>query len=271
MKRALLFCLGSVGAVAMSVAACGGSTVDAEDDAGNGSSGTISSSGASGDNTSGGSSSGDVGGSSSGDMGSSSGGSSSGDMGSSSGGSSSGGSSSGGGGGVPIGGVCGGIAGLLCEEGAYCKFKPAAKCGASDETGRCTAIPAECGPDIGLNGVCGCDNTWYPSECAAAQAGTGVLNSGNCIGGAGATCGGRTHHTCERGFYCNYDAAAQCGRADAPGKCKERPGDNDLCLAVIDPVRGCDGQCYSNSCYAAKAGVSVDPAGAACPGGPVIQ
>ncbi len=55
---------------------------------------------------------------------------------------------------------------------------------------------------------------------------------------------------CPEGWYC----AKIDGGCEGPGMCQKRP---DACLAVWDPVCGCDGQTYSNACYAAMAGVNV--------------
>ena len=56
---------------------------------------------------------------------------------------------------------------------------------------------------------------------------------------------------CEPEEFC----AKALGDCDGTGTCELRP---EGCLAVWDPVCGCDGQTYSNACYAAMAGVSVD-------------
>lgn len=77
----------------------------------------------------------------------------------------------------------------------------------------------------------------------------------------GQSCGGFRidgPRECPDGFFCAYDEAYFCGRADAPGTCQRRP---ELCPAIHDPVCGCDGQTYSNACAANAAGVSVDSSG----------
>lgn len=71
-------------------------------------------------------------------------------------------------------------------------------------------------------------------------------------------CGSRGLGPCAEGSYCAFDAAADCGRSDAPGVCQPRP---EACIALYDPVCGCDGQTYGNACSAASAGVSVATAG----------
>ncbi|MFZ5892546.1 MAG: hypothetical protein ACOY0T_15915 [Myxococcota bacterium] len=53
---------------------------------------------------------------------------------------------------------------------------------------------------------------------------------------------------CRSGQYC---ATTTCG---GRGVCQRRP---EVCTRIYDPVCGCDGRTYGNSCDAASAGVSV--------------
>ena len=66
---------------------------------------------------------------------------------------------------------------------------------------------------------------------------------------------------CGRIGFCNLGGKAQCGRANVPGVCELRPR---ACIALFDPVCGCDGTTYSNACAAHAAGISVDHIGP-CP------
>ncbi len=54
----------------------------------------------------------------------------------------------------------------------------------------------------------------------------------------------------DRSDYCRKNA----GACDGEGECEQRP---EACTDVLDPVCGCDGETYGNSCAAAAVGVNV--------------
>jgi hypothetical protein len=151
---------------------------------------------------------------------------------------------------------CGGLLGQGCADGSFCNFSLDAMCGAADQTGVCAPIPEFC-PEI-FSPVCGCDGNTYANTCFANAAGTSVASAGECAPPA-QSCGSRGQASCEDGSYCDFPSGSDCGRADAPGTCAERP---QLCPDIFLPVCGCDGKTYANSCNAARAGVSVDFDGA---------
>ncbi len=140
-----------------------------------------------------------------------------------------------------------------CGEGEYCDYS-SASCGAVDGTGACKPIPEACTEEF--DPVCGCNGVTYGNACTANAAGVSGLRGGECP--PPGSCGGLHGGACAAGEFCNYAQGAFCGAADATGVCTPFP---ETCPTVDDPVCGCDGMTYSNSCGANVAGVSVAHAG----------
>ncbi len=128
-------------------------------------------------------------------------------------------------------------------EGSYCS-KAQGDC---EGMGQCEARPEIC---LAVEDpVCGCDGRTYGNACAAASFGVNVAYKGLC---EQAYCW--SNKECSEDEYCYF---ADC--ALETGKCQPRP---EICTFIYDPVCGCDGQTYSNSCVAASQGMSVDHTGA---------
>jgi len=131
-----------------------------------------------------------------------------------------------------------------CPDGFLCQ-KGAGACGAF---GTCSKMPETCSTFM-YAPVCGCDGKTYENACMASHAGVSVLYMGEC---PGQKCAGSAD--CDEYQYCLQSGQSCHGH----GRCERRP---EVCYDLYAPVCGCDGQTYSNSCFAAQAGVSVANAG----------
>jgi len=126
-----------------------------------------------------------------------------------------------------------------CDSDEYCYLSSCAQ-----ETGQCNARPTLC-PDV-WQPVCGCDGVTYGNTCLAAEAGVNIDHDGECS--TVTSC--FSNRDCDSWEYCYLSNCAQ-----ETGECKEKP---TTCPDVWEPVCGCDGTTYDNSCTAAEAGVNVD-------------
>jgi len=145
--------------------------------------------------------------------------------------------------------ICGGPRDLQCRKTAYCQT-PVGRCAGPKQFGTCHARPQIC-PDV-FNPVCGCDGQTYANTCQAARAGTSVAHTGAC---APPAC--TSNADCAAGNFCQQPVG-QCG---GTGTCTAEP---QICPDIFDPVCGCDGRTYPNSCNASAAGVNVANTGQ-CP------
>jgi hypothetical protein len=120
-----------------------------------------------------------------------------------------------------------------CQADSDCPQTPCA-CLDTNEDGQCEN---ECPVAICVSG-----------ECTFANPNT--LQLGDSCGGfrpAGSP-------DCAADLFCQHQAGALCGAADAPGECVAIP---EACADIFNPVCGCDGVTYGNVCEAAanRAGI----------------
>lgn len=136
-------------------------------------------------------------------------------------------------------------AGTPCKSDVECggpkKFcqKTTGKC---DSPGTCENRPEVC-PFFFLP-VCGCDGRTYGNGCLAFQAGVSVRANGACP----TNCS--SDKDCKNNDFCQK-AVGACARK---GLCSPKP---EICPDIFDPVCGCNGTTYGNSCFAAANGVTI--------------
>jgi hypothetical protein len=96
---------------------------------------------------------------------------------------------------------------------------------------------------------------------ASGTGGAGGRGGGSGTGGFGGTmgCSAIPLVACPSGRVCDYDTPNRCAAGFEPGHCIVLP---TACLAIYDPVCGCNGQTYSSDCVRQSARVQLDHAGA---------
>lgn len=130
------------------------------------------------------------------------------------------------------------------QTDTYCQKED----GQCDALGRCEVRPDACPRN--LDPVCGCDGRTYSNACMAAANGINVDYRGEC---KPQYCW--SNKECAADEYCFFEVCAL-----ETGVCQRRPEQSE-CPRLWDPVCGCDGQTYANSCTIAVQGVSIDYAG----------
>ena len=157
-----------------------------------------------------------------------------------------------------------------CTSSANFCSVPDGKCDIG-EAGTCQAKPAVCTMEYAP--VCGCDREIHGNKCVANGSGVNVWHDGECE--AGNSCSGTQPCTNTEHYFCKMPGGLcgePLGRQWTPHlECSEY-GSHIGCNSSWQPVCGCDGKVYSNSCSANyQNGVNylctLNPDGDARPGG----
>lgn len=153
---------------------------------------------------------------------------------------------------VPPGAQCGGFTGIQCAgDMSYCD-RPAGRCQVADSFGVCVQITRQCNRNY--DPVCGCDGETYSNDCHRLKDRVQLNHLGACAPAPPDGC--LDNRDCEGAASFCVKADGECGDT---GACGERP---ENCLAVVEPVCGCDGQTYNNACEAQRQGANVRSEGA---------